>query len=169
MVDTDTIAAAVEPVAAGLGLALYDVEVTGPGQSRTLRVTVDRDGGVDLDAIAALSRALSPALDADPQVRAQLPGSYALEVTSPGLERRLRTPAHFRQAVGATVSVKTVVDGAGLRRRGALVGADDDGIDVEFDTGREHLPYATVTQARTVFEWGPPARARRPAKEVARS
>ena len=140
MADRDTIAAAVEPVATALGLALYDVEVSGPVQARTLRVTVDRDGGVDLDA--------------DPAVRAQFPGSYTLEVTSPGLERRLRTPAHFRRALGATVSVKTVVDGTGLRRRGVLVAADDDGIDVEFDTGREHLPYATVTQARTVFEWG---------------
>ena len=168
MADRDTIAAAVEPVATALGLALYDVEVSGPVQARTLRVTVDRDGGVDLDAVARLSQALSPALDADPAVRARFPGSYTLEVTSPGLERRLRTPAHFRRALGATVSVKTVVDGTGLRRRGVLVAADDDGIDVEFDTGREHLPYATVTQARTVFEWGPPRRGRRSAKEVAR-
>ncbi len=169
MADTDTIVAAVEPVAAALGLAVYDVEVTGPVQARTLRVTVDRDGGVDLDAIAALSQALSPALDADPAVRSQFRGSYTLEVTSPGLERRLRTPAHFQRALGATVSVKTVVDGAGLRRRGVLVGADDDGIDVDFDTGRERLPYASVTQARTVFEWGAPARGRRSAQEVARS
>jgi ribosome maturation factor RimP len=169
MADTDTIAAAVEPVVAGLGLTLYDVEITGPVQNRTLRVTVDRDGGVDLDAIASVSQALSPALDADPAVRSGFSGAYTLEVTSPGLERRLRTPAHFRRALGATVSVKTVVDGAGLRRRGVLVGADDDGIEVEFDTGRERLAYDTVTQARTVFEWGPPARGRRSTKEVARS
>jgi ribosome maturation factor RimP len=169
MADVETIAAAVEPVVAALGLVLYDVEATGSGRARTVRVTVDRDGGVDLDAVAAASQALSPVLDADPAVQRACPGPYTLEVTSPGLERRLRTPAHFRRAVGSTVSVKTQGVDAGLRRRGVLVAADDDGIDVEFDTGRERLGYDAVGQARTVFEWGPsaPRRSRRP-REVAR-
>ena len=169
MADVEAIATAVEPVLAALGLGLYDVEATGPARSRTVRVTVDRDGGVDLDAIAAASEALSPILDYDPAVQAACPGSYTLEVTSPGLERRLRTPAHFQRALGSTVSVKSRAGGAGLRRRGVLVGADDDGIDVEFDTGRERLAYDDVAQARTVFEWGPPAKgAPRRTREAAR-
>ncbi len=114
MADVETIAAAVEPVVAALGLELYDVEATGPARSRTVRVTVDREGGVDLDAVAAVSQALSPVLDADPAVQRSCPGSYTLEVTSPGLERRLRTPTHFRHALGSTVSVKTRAGGAGL-------------------------------------------------------
>jgi ribosome maturation factor RimP len=169
MAQQDTIAAAVEPVLAALGLVLYDVEVTGPARARLVRVTVDRDGGVDLDTIAEATPALSAALDADPAVHAACPGPYTLEVTSPGLERRLRTPAHFRGALGSTVSVKTTTAGAGLRRRGRLIDANDDGIDVEFDTGREHVPYAELAQARTVFEWGPSAApSRRPTRAGAR-
>jgi len=168
MADVDTIAAAVEPVVAALGLQLYDVEATGPAPARTLRVTVDRPGGVDLDAIAAASQALSPVLDGDAAVQVVLPGAYTLEVTSPGLERRLRTPAHFRGAVGQTVSVKTRTGGAAERRRGVLVAADDAGIDVAFDTGEERLAYDAVTQARTVFEWGPPPKGARRPREVAR-
>ncbi|HEV3451346.1 MAG TPA: ribosome maturation factor RimP [Acidimicrobiia bacterium] len=168
MADQETVAAAVEPVVAALGLDLYDVEATGPHRARTVRVTVDRAGGVDLDTIAAASQALSTVLDADPAVQRACPGPYTLEVTSPGLERRLRTPTHFQRAVGSTVSVKTRADGAGLRRRGVLVAADGDGIEVEFDTGPERLGYDAVSQARTVFEWGAPAKpGRRRARQVA--
>ncbi len=166
--DDEAIATAVEPVLGALGLRLYDVDATGPARSRTVRVVVDRDGGVDLDAIAAASEALSPVLDHDPAVQAACPGAYTLEVTSPGLERRLRTPAHFQHALGTTISVKTTVAGAGLRRRGVLVAADDTAIEVDFDTGRERLGYGDVAQARTVFEWGSAtSRPGRPTREAA--
>ena len=166
MADVDTIAAAIEPVVAALGLRLYDLELTGVARTPTLRVTVDAPDGVNLDAVAAASEALAPVLDADPAVSQACRGSYPLEVTSPGLERRLRTPSHFRGARGSVVSIKTT--GGGLRRRGALIGADDDGIDVDFDTGREHLAYGDVAQARTVFEWGPtPKPGQRKPREVA--
>ncbi len=155
MPDVDTIARAVEPVVVALELELYDVELTGPARARNLRVLVDRPGGVDLETIAAAAQALNPVLDADPAVARACPGRYTLDVSSPGLERRLRTPDHFRRAVGTSISVKTTTADAGLRRRGVLVAVDDDGIDVEFDTGREHLSYADVAQARTVFEWEP--------------
>ena len=82
------------PVIAGLGLSLYDVEFQGAGKARTLRVTVEKDGGVDLDAITDVTHAVSPVLDAEPS----LSGSYLLEVSSPGLERSLRTPVHFAGA-----------------------------------------------------------------------
>lgn len=155
MPDVDTIAPAVEAVLVAHGLELYDLELTGPHRSRSLRVLVDRPEGVDLETIATVSEALSRALDTDPAVAPTLPDRYTLEVSSPGLERRLRRPDHYRKAVGSTVSVKTSTGDAGLRRRGRLTGADDDGIDVEFDTGAEHLAYGDIAQARTVFEWGP--------------
>jgi ribosome maturation factor RimP len=165
MADVDTIAAAIEPVVAALGLQVYDLELTGAARTPTLRVTVDAPGGVDLDTVARASEALSPVLDADPTVDRACRGSYTLEVTSPGLERRLRTPNHFRGALGSVVSIKTV--GGGLRRRGRLAAAADDGIDVDFDTGREHLAYEDVAQARTVFEWGPtPKPGQRKTREV---
>ncbi|HSO95923.1 MAG TPA: ribosome maturation factor RimP [Acidimicrobiia bacterium] len=155
MPDVATIAPAIDTVVVAHGLELYDVELAGPPRSRSLRILVDRDGGIDLETISAVSDALSRALDADPTVAQVCPGRYTLEVSSPGLERRLRTPAHFRRALDSTVSIKTSTGDAPLRRRGHLVAADDDGIDVEFDTGRERLAYRDIVQARTVFEWGP--------------
>lgn len=149
----ESLAGAIEPVLASLGLELFDVELTGSGPARILRVLVDRDGGVDLDAITAATDALSPLLDhhADPALR----GPYALEVSSPGLERPLRKPEHYRRALGATVSVKfRAADGSADRVRGVLIAADDEGLTVESDGRSAQLAYADVTQARTVFEWG---------------
>ncbi|HUF84500.1 MAG TPA: ribosome maturation factor RimP [Acidimicrobiia bacterium] len=165
----DSLAGVIEPVLASLGLELFDLELTGSGSGRILRVLVDRDGGVDLDSITAATEAVSPALDAD----GTLSGAYALEVSSPGLERPLRRPDHYRRAVGATVTVKTRDDdGAARRVRGVLAAADDDGFTLEVETGPERIAYADVTQARTVFEWGPapkPAPKRKKKKEKARS
>jgi ribosome maturation factor RimP len=149
--------AALAPIVAGLGLDLYDVELNGSGKARTLRVTIERAGGVDLDAITDVTRAVSPVLDTEPS----LTGSYLLEVSSPGLERTLRIPEHFAGACGATVSVKFRTDGGTARVKGVLVEAGDRGVVVEADGGRHELAYADITQARTVFEWGPPPRAAR--------
>jgi ribosome maturation factor RimP len=160
MVDRpDAIAAAVEPALASLGLALYDVELTGDGGARTLRVLVARPDGaaLDLAAITAATNAVSPLLDSDPAAARALHGSYTLEVSSPGLERPLRTSAHFQGALGAIVSLKTGpnADGGEPRRvRGVVVSVGDDGVELEVDGERETFAYTDVTQARTVFEWG---------------
>jgi ribosome maturation factor RimP len=153
----ESLAGVIEPVVASLGLELFDLEITGAGRARVLRVVVDRDGGVDLDAITAATEAISPALDAlAPDAGAGLAGPYALEVSSPGLERPLRRPEHYRRAIGATVSVKTRDSaGAARRRRGVLVAADDHALTLESDGATERIGYPDVTQARTVFEWGP--------------
>jgi ribosome maturation factor RimP len=156
MVDVDTIAQALAPAVSDLGLDLYDVELSGNGRARILRVMVDREGGVDLDAIADATQAVSPLLDAPP-LDAVIAGPYALEVSSPGLERPLRTPAHYARAVGETVSIKTrAADGHGAQRvRGVVTAADDAGLELTLDDGRvERIAYTDVTQARTVFEWG---------------
>ncbi len=156
MRDVTVIVDAVEPVMAALGLELYDVEVTGTGRALVVRVLVDREGGIDLDTVGVAAEAISPILDRD-QVARALPGAYALEVSSPGLERPLRRPEHFRRAVGSTISVKT----PGRRTRGVVVEADDDSFELALDDGtKERISYTDVAQARTVFEWG--------AKKVAR-
>jgi ribosome maturation factor RimP len=160
--EQETVAAAIEPVLATLGLELFDVQFTGSGRARTVRVMVDRDGGVDLDAITAASERIQPALDALDDL-----GPFALEVSSPGLERPLHRPDHFRRAVGETVSVK-VRDAAGEARRvrGELLAADERGITVD----AERVDYDQIIQARTVFEWGTAAKPGKRAKkkEVAR-
>jgi len=157
----DELVDALVPPLSELGVELVDVELHGA----TLRVTIDRAGGIDLDGIAGASRVVSKTLDdVDP-----LPGRYTLEVSSPGLERRLRTPAHFARAVGSTVSVRTCPDGqpaddgaAPVRRvQGQLIGADEDGFTLEgadLPGGSVHMRYDDVERARTVFEWAPSGR-----------
>ena len=154
MIDVDMIVQQLAPAVAALGLDLYDVEVSGTGRARVLRVLVDRAGGVDLDAIADATQSISPLLDAPP-LDAVIAGPYALEVSSPGLERPLRTPAHFAGAVGEIVSVKTrATDDHGARRvRGIVASADDTGVDLTVDGATERIAYDAITQARTVFEW----------------
>ncbi|MGH9137077.1 MAG: ribosome maturation factor RimP [Acidimicrobiales bacterium] len=145
---TDRVHDVVAPVLEQLGLDLYDVEHRGG----MLRITVTREGGVDLDAIADATRAVSRALDeSDP-----IPGRYTLEVSSPGLERALRTPGHFAAAVGDAVTVKTKPDVEGERRvAGQLVSADDHTVTVRADDGAERtLRFDQIDKARTVFEWG---------------
>jgi ribosome maturation factor RimP len=144
---SDLLASAVAP----LGLELVDLE----RRSTSVRVVVDRAGGVDLEAIAAATRAVSVVLDAhDP-----LPGQrYTLEVSSPGVERKLRTPGHFARAIGETVSVRTVAGAKGERRlTGRLTSADADGFVLEAEDlpgGERRLSYDEIERARTIFEWG---------------
>jgi ribosome maturation factor RimP len=150
------------PSVASFGLELLDVEVR-PG---LVRLVVDGPGGAQLDAIAETTRAVSHVLDAhDPQ-----PGRrYTLEVTSPGVERPLRTPGQFARAVGETVTVRTATGDAGTRRHtGRLVEADDEGFVIEDahhgddgDDARQRFAYADIERARTVFEWGSSGRPRR--------
>lgn len=171
MTVADRVRDLVLPLLADRDLDLYDVEVAGP----VLKVVVDRPAGLDLQVLSDATRAVSRALDeADP-----IAGTYTLEVTSPGLERRLRTPAHFARAVGETVKVKLVAGVADDRRlAGLLVAADDDGITVRTGDDDEGAPverrvaYTDIDRARTVFEWGPgdkPGRSRRPSRAGSRS
>jgi ribosome maturation factor RimP len=143
------------PVGA-VGLELVEVERR-PG---LLRVVVDgAQQPADLDRLAEATRAVSAVLDRqDP-----FPGQrYTLEVTTPGLERPLRTPRHFQRAVGEVVSVRLLPEvAAGERRlRGRLAEAGETGFVLEgseLPGGRQALRYEQVERARTVFEWGPAA------------
>ena len=155
----DRVRDVVLPLLSERDLDLYDVEMSGP----VLRVVVDAGGPLDLDVLSEVTRAVSRALDeADP-----ISGHYTLEVTSPGLERPLRTPRHFARAVGESVKVKARPSGdesaEDRRLAGVLAAADDDGIVVR-TTDREGAPvdrrlaYDDIERARTIFEWGPSAK-----------
>jgi len=150
----------VAPICTDLGLELYDVEHTGG----KVRVTVERPGGVDLEALAIATRLISRELDE----RDPVPGRYQLEVSSPGLERSLRLPIHFQRAVGSSVSVR-LHPGAGDERRlaGTLTGADDEGITVQPEgTGPVRVLYREIERARTTFAWGgQPKPGKRPAAQ----
>jgi len=135
----------VEPLLEARGAELYDVVLGGA----TLQVLVG--GKVDLDALAALTREISAVLDdADP-----MPDRYTLEVSTPGLERTLRTRHHYEGAVGEKVKVKTNPGTEVRRIEGVLTAADDDGFVIDTGTEQRRLSYAEVERARTVFEWGP--------------
>jgi len=137
----------VEPLLTASGVEVVDVEQLGA----TLRVTVDKPGGIDLDAVSEATLVVSDALDHNDPV----PGRYTLEVSSPGVERPLRTPEHFRRFVGTSVAVKTRPAVEGDRRlEGTLEAADDEGVVV---AGRR-LAYDDIEKARTVFVWEPAER-----------
>ncbi len=169
----EALVTAIEPILGSLGLDLYDIELVGTaGKSRALRVLVDRadadpETRVDLDAVTQATRAVSTELDRLADSKGPVPGvlrgQYTLEVSSPGLERPLRSAAHWRGAIGSEASVKTSVRESGtagdtLRRHGVVLAADDEGVDLEIDGNREHVAYADIVQARTVFEWGAQAK-----------
>ena len=153
---TERVRALVGPALAEAGLELFDVERVGRAGATVLRITVDRAGGVDLDAISDATRLVSGVLDQDPDFNSALSSRYLLEVSSPGVERPLRTVAHFRRAVGSTVVVKTIPTAPGDRRvEGVLEEAGDEGIVV----GGRSIRYADIERARTRFVWPEPRKA----------
>lgn len=152
----------VEPICADLGVDLFDVDHAGG----ILRVTVEREGGVDIGTISLITRELSRALDHDDPI----PGRYTLEVSSPGLERPLRRQSHFARSVGERIKVKTKPHVEGERRlEGTLAAAGDDGIELVDDAGATRsLAYDDIERANTIFEWGPaPKPGKKPGKASA--
>jgi ribosome maturation factor RimP len=121
---------------------LDDLELSG----RTLRVVVDAEGGIDLDHITDVSRGVARLLDENEDL---VPDSYNLEVTSPGLERKLRRPRHYQKAVGRPIRVRTT---GGETVRGDVTEVDDEGFVVSADSGQIRIAFSEVAKARTVFE-----------------
>lgn len=144
----------IDPYLAAEDVELDDVEVLGGG--KIVRITVDAESGLGVDRIAELSRGISRLIDdEDP-----FPGSYTLEVSSPGLERKLRLPRHFEKATGRLVKVKThaPIDGS-KTHTGTIVSSDDNGFRLEAE-GREYdIAYSQLASARTVFVWEKAGRA----------
>jgi ribosome maturation factor RimP len=155
-VDEARIADVIRPVIAAAGLDLESVRVSAAGRRRLLRVVVDSDRGVSLDDAATVSRELSAALDTV-AVMGDFP--YTLEVSSPGVDRPLTDPRHWRRAAGRLVQV-TVTDSSGARPvTGRIAAADADEVilDVEGDPKtRRRLPYATLGPGAIQVEFGHP-------------
>jgi ribosome maturation factor RimP len=142
--------AAIEPYVAAEGVELDDVDIVGKSPGVVVRVTLDAEPSLDVDRLAALSRGLSRLLDETDPVA----GSYTLEVSSPGLERKLRRPRQYEKSVGSLIKVKTrdPVGGASTNR-GVLLAADTAGFVVEIDGERREIAYGEVVSAQTVFVW----------------
>jgi ribosome maturation factor RimP len=136
------------PVVATTGHDLEDVTVTAAGRRSLIRVIVDADGGVDLDAVADVSRAVSDALDEGPGGGA-FAGPYVLEVSSPGVDRPLTEPRHWRRAVGRLVQV-TVGE---QQLIGRIVDAGESGIGLEVAGERRDVSYAELGAGRVQVEF----------------
>jgi ribosome maturation factor RimP len=138
----------IEPYLAAERLELDDLELAGHGRGRILRVTVDGDD-IGIDRLAELSRGLSRLLDEEPDLQ----DAYQLEVSSPGLERKLRRPDHYRKSVGREVVVKTTAGDSKQTYQGTLDEADDQRFTVQTDSGPQEVSYDDVISAKTVFRW----------------
>jgi len=132
-------------------LKVWDVEFAGQAGNSVLRVFVHGDDGVDLDTVAAISEEISRGLD----LRDPIAGRYTLEVSTPGLERNLRTPDHFARSVGEKVVVKTteILAGNSHRIEGTVIEAGDDDVVLEAKEEKVEVPYGLIKSARTVYEW----------------
>jgi len=137
------------PVVAETGYDLEDVTVTSAGRRSLVRVIVDADGGVDLDAVADVSRAVSDALDAETPGGPAFSGPYVLEVSSPGVDRPLTEPRHWRRAVGRLVQV-TVGD---KQLTGRVAAADGSGVTLEVDGEPREIAWGDLGKGKVQIEF----------------
>jgi ribosome maturation factor RimP len=151
--DEGTIADVIRPVVAAAGMDLESVQVSAAGRRRLLRVVVDSDQGVSLDDAAAISRELSALLDTAP-VMGDFP--YTLEVSSPGVDRPLTDPRHWRRAVGRLVQVTVAEAGFSGAVCGRVVAADADGVTLDVGDDRRRFGYAALGAGAVQVEFGHP-------------
>jgi ribosome maturation factor RimP len=170
VIDTGRLTRLLDPVVHAAGMDLETVRVSGAGRRVLLRVVVDADGGVGLDDIALISREVSAVLDASDEL-AEAP--YTLEVSSPGVDRPLTQPKHWRRALGRLVSVPVTASGparaqsraqsrAETARRpasiqGRVAAVSSQGVTLEVDGSRREFGYDVLGPGRVQVEFGRPA------------
>jgi ribosome maturation factor RimP len=146
--DPESLENFLRPIVEQFGCDLEATEVTpGGGRGRMLRVLVDRDGGISLDDIAEVTRAISKALDADDVMG---DGAYMLEVSSPGVDRPLTLPRHWRRNVKRLV---TVTLKAGGKMTGRIKSTSDEAAELDVDGAVQTLAYAEVEKAKIQIEF----------------
>jgi ribosome maturation factor RimP len=147
----DVVSALAIPLAEQLGYSIWDVEYVREGADYYLRITIDSEEGITIDDCETFSRAIDPILDeADP-----ITDSYHLEVSSPGLEREIKTPEHIAYCTGETVEARLFAPLQGSRvHRGVLEGLDEEG-NVLLAMGENTLaiPRSAISRMTTVFEF----------------
>jgi ribosome maturation factor RimP len=155
--DADRLSRLLEPVVHALGMDLESIRVTGAGRRRLLRVIVDADGGVSLDTIALASREMSARLDGATEM-GDLP--YTLEVSSPGVDRPLTQPRHWRRAIGRLVVVPLTGEAAAhdgneaASVQGRIAGSSNNGVTLDCDGELREYSYAELGPGRVQVEFG---------------
>jgi len=147
-VDDRRLAGVIQPAVTAVGMDLESVRTTTAGRRRLLRVVVDSDHGVSLDDVAIVSREVSAALDAT-NVMGDVP--YTLEVSSPGVDRPLTEPRHWRRAAGRLVRVKAGAEGPVL---GRVLAADDDDVTMDVDGAKRTFTYSDLGAGAVQVEFG---------------
>ena len=145
--DPTSLEAFLRPIVEQFGCDLEAADVTPVGRRRLLRVLVDRDGGISLDDIAEVTRAISKALDADDLMGE---AAYTLEVSSPGVDRPLTLPRHWRRNVNRLV---TVTLKAGGKVTGRIRAVSEDSAELDVDGAVQVVAYADVEKARIQIEF----------------
>jgi ribosome maturation factor RimP len=157
----------IEPVVVAAGYDLEELVVRPAGQRSVVRVVVDRDSGVSMDDVAQVSRALSEVLDAEDEALGRSP--YVLEVTSPGVDRPLSLPRHWRRNVGRLVSVEVGPERAREQVTSRVLRVEDDGVvltvekggtkkgQVRRTVGERTVPWSELGEARVQIEFTRPA------------
>jgi len=148
-VDRAAVVAVVEPVVVAAGYDLEDLAVVRMGRRFVVRASVDRDGGVPLDDVADLARDISAALDAAESGTELIPSEYQLEVSSPGVDRPLKLPRHWRRNVGRLVKVR-IGDGTVV---GRVIATDDAGVRLDVDGEVREVAYADLGSGRVEIEF----------------
>jgi ribosome maturation factor RimP len=134
---------ALEPAAAAQGFELVDVELTGLGKAAVVRVFIDKPGGLVVDELASANTWIAAVIDGLDPVK----GSYTLEVSSPGIDRPLRTAAHFVRFAGETVVVATEPLEGRSKWTGVLKGCVDDKVIIEVDGHEVGLDLLSIKKA----------------------
>ena len=147
-VNDKRLAELIEPVIAGVGMDLESVRMTVAGRRRLLRIVVDSDHGVNLDDAADVSREVSAVLD-ESNALGDVP--YTLEVSSPGVDRPLTEPRHWRRAAGRLVKVKVTGEGA---VEGRVLAADADGVTLDLAGRMRQLGYGELGAGSVQIEFG---------------
>ena len=155
--DAELIVGLLEPAVTAMGMDLENVRITSAGRRRLLRIVVDADGGVSLDDIAQVSREVSATLD---RAAAMGETSYTLEVSSPGVDRPLTEPKHWRRAAGRMVTAPlrshTPDDRSGQPPiTGRVTGADDHGVQLDVRGVSREFGYSELGPGRIQIEFAP--------------
>lgn len=131
------------------GVELYDTELANENGKTIYRIYITKKDGVNLDDCEKVSRLLSPIFDVEPPVN----GDYTLEVSSPGLERKLETIAHFSSSIGELVKITASIDGGNQKLKGKILAVNDDEIDLEVDNKSIKIKISDIKKAKTYIEW----------------
>ena len=138
------------PVVTALGYDLEDLSVQLVGRRSVVRLVVDAEAGIDLDAVAEVSRAVSAVLDeADAELGGPLAGAYVLEVSSPGVDRPLTEPRHWRRALGRLVRVQV----GGTTLTGRVLTVSDTGIELDVDAVPRQIGWVQLGVGRVQLEF----------------